>query len=77
MPRKSMADKPVKICKKIPASEYGYGQICKTVSGKEYRITQNPDKKKHTLWRVLSNGYEKISVASTPYDLYPLVDWEK
>lgn len=66
-----------KIVKKLPASEYGSGVLCKTKSGKQYQISQNPENKKHTLWRIVDGGYEKIATGDSPYDLYPLIDWDK
>ena len=80
MPRKASSlsvDKERKVVKKIPASDCGTGVLCKTRSGKEYRIYQNPEKHKHTLWRIVDSGFEKIATADSPYDLYPLVDWDK
>lgn len=61
---------------KIPTSESGTSVLCETRSGKQYRITQNPKKKNHTLWLILSKGFQKISTASSPYDLYKLIDFE-
>lgn len=77
MARKSAVEKQSKIIKKIPTSECGAGQICTTASGKQYRITQNPEKRKHTLWMVVNGGYEKLATSDSPYDLYPMIDWEK
>lgn len=83
MPRKSSKTElntkveSSKIVKKIPATETGHGVICRTRSGKEYRITQNPEKKRHTLWRVVDGGYEKLGSSDSPNNLYSLFDWEE
>lgn len=65
-----------KLIKKLPASESGAGVLCNTVGGSQYRITQNPDKKKHTLWKIYPDGLEKIKTADSPYDLYDLIPWQ-
>lgn len=80
MPRKASAatiEKESKIVKKLPAADCGCGVLCRTRSGKEYSISQNPEKHRHTLWRIVDGGYEKMASADSPYDLYPLVDWDK
>lgn len=80
MPRKSSSaakETAAKIVKKLPVSEYGSGVLCKTRSGKQYRISQNPEKKKHTLWRIVDGGFEQLAVGDSPYDLYPLIDWDE
>lgn len=74
MPRKS--DGVAKITKKIPSSECGSGVLCETRSGKRYQITQSQEKKKHTLWKVVDDGYEKIATGDSPYALYTLIDWD-
>ena len=48
MPRKAagvVKEKASKVVKKLPASECGSGVLCKTKSGKQYQISQNPEKK--------------------------------
>jgi hypothetical protein len=80
MPRKAVGavkEKSSKVVKKLPASECGTGVLCTTRSGKQYQISQNPEKKKHTLWRIVDGGYEKLATGNSPYDLYPLIDWDK
>lgn len=80
MPRKAASvvkEKASKVVKRLPVSEYGTGVLCKTKSGKQYQISQNPEKKKHTLWRIVDGGYEKIATGDSPYDLYALIDWDK
>lgn len=71
MPRKASTEAQ-KVVKKIPASENGVGVSCKCGL---YQITQNPEKKKHTLWKTVEGGFEKIKTADTPYDLYNLIEW--
>lgn len=65
-----------KIYKDIPRSENGTGVLCITRSGIIYKITQN-EKKRHTLWLVHDDGFEKIASSDSPYDLYDLIDMEK
>lgn len=67
-----------KIVKTLPASESGHGILCKTKTHGEYQISQNPSvsKNRFTLWKLSSEGYEKISQAATPQDLYPLIPWD-
>lgn len=79
MPRKATAsgDKKPTIVKKMPATEYGAGVECKTKSGVIYQITQFPEKKRHTLWKVLNDGFEKVSTSDSPHDLYALIGWDK
>lgn len=77
MPRKSVnavENTATKLVKKIPATETGHGVIYHTLSGKEYRITQNPIKQMHTLWKVVDGGFEKIAVDASPNNLYPLIE---
>ena len=48
MPRKAASvvkEKASKVVKKLPASECGTGVLCTTMSGKQYQIIQNPEKK--------------------------------
>ena len=77
MPRKAAEEASSKMIKKIPASENGVGVICLNKSGKEYRISQNTEKRRHTLWIRGGGGFEKIATAGSPYDLYPIIDWDK
>lgn len=80
MPRKASTattEKESKAVKKLPTADCGRGVLCRTRSGKEYCISQNPEKHRHTLWRIVDGGYEKMASADSPYDLYPLIDWDK
>lgn len=63
------------IVKKLPSSETGMGVKCKTATGEEFIISQDPSKAKgrFTLWRVLPEGYEKQTTGESPYDLYPQI----
>lgn len=65
------------IVKSIPASEDGQSVRCKTKSGKVYLITQNHGKMRFTLWRVLDDGFEKLTTGNSPYDLYGNIPWTK
>ena len=63
--------------KKIPASETGYGVQCHTKTKKEYLISHCLQKKRFTLWKCAPDGFEKLETAASPFDLYPLIPWEK
>jgi len=76
MPRKPSSDKSSKIVKEIPASDSAPGVTCVTKSGKTYKISQDAKRGIHTLWRVVEGGYIKIETGDSPYDLYPLIDWD-
>lgn len=66
-----------KIVKKIPVSENGPGVLCTTKGGKQYKISQNTEKMKFTLWKVMENGFVKIATANSPLDLDELVPWDE
>ena len=66
-----------KIVKSIPASDNGAGVLCITKSGQKYQISQNVEKMKFTLWKVMNKGFVKIKTASSPVDLYDFVSWEQ
>lgn len=72
---KKKSDKST-IVKSIPSSETGARTGCKTKSGKEYLITNNPIKEKFTLWLVVPDGYEKLSVADNPLDFDKIIDYK-
>ena len=76
MARQPSTNKSAKIVKNIPTTDSAPGVTCVTKSGKKYRISQDADRGKHTLWRSVEDGYEKLETADSPYDLYPLVDWD-
>ena len=61
---------------KLPSSENGTGVTCTTLSGEQYYISQNTEKHKHTLWRIVDGNYQKIATADSPYDLYKKIDWQ-
>ena len=54
----------------LPSSEDGHGVLYTALSGQKYCISQNLTKGKHTLWKCLDNGYQKITSADSPYELY-------
>lgn len=58
------------IVNQIPKSEDGYSVRYISEFGNEYIISQNTKKEKFTLWKILKNGYEKISTSNSPIDLY-------
>lgn len=66
-----------KIVKSIPASDNGAGVLCITKFGQKYQISQNVEKMKFTLWKVMNKGFVKIKTASSPVDLYDFVPWEQ
>mgnify|MGYP001048862553 FL=1 len=79
MARKTSAEKEIcgKIIKKIPVSENGCGVQCSTRTGQRFLISQNIEKMKFVLWRMVDGGYEKITVANSPFDLYDIIPWEQ
>lgn len=80
MPRKAAVKseiKDAKIVKKLPATENGPGVLCKTKSGQEYVISWCIEKMRFTLWRTVEGGYQQISTAKSPQDLYSQVPWDK
>ena len=58
------------IVKQIPKSDNGHGVLYTKLNGNVYQISNNPIKKRFTLWKVLENGYEKISTSDNPLNLY-------
>lgn len=64
------------IVKSIPLSETGAGTSCKTDSGKEYLITNNPIKARFTLWLVVPDGYEKISTSENPLEFDKIIPYK-
>lgn len=70
-----MARTTSKIVKTIPNSENGTTVTNTTVSGDKYLITHCLDKQRFTLWKILSEGYEKMSTATSPFDLYDKIPW--
>ena len=61
---------------KLPSSENGLGVTCITLSGEQYYISQNKEKGKHTLWRIVDGNYQKLATANSPFDLYDKINWE-
>lgn len=72
-----MAKTTSKIVKTIPTTENGTTVTNTTVSGEKYLITHcvGTDKQRFTLWKILSEGYEKITTAATPFELYDKIPW--
>ena len=66
-----------KIVKSIPSTETGAGTTCITESGEKYLITQNPLKEQFTLWKCLSDGFERISTSYSPLDFDNIITWRK
>ena len=62
------------IYQSIPSSENGSGVLYTALSGQKYNISQNLDKRKHTLWRQVDGGYQRIMSADSPYDLYNKIE---
>jgi hypothetical protein len=58
----------------IPSSENGSGVLYTALSGQKYNISQNLDKRKHTLWKQVDGGYQRIISADSPYDLYNKIE---
>lgn len=67
----------VRLLRKIPASESGPLLTCRTISGDEYIISQNPERKKFTMWHKGDTGFVKCGVADFPFDLEAKIPWDK
>ena len=65
------------IVKSIPSSETGSRVTCITESGSQYIISNNPIKGRFTLWKVIPNGYEKISTSDSPLIFDKIIDYFK
>lgn len=74
--RKKSEEASEKIVRNIPTFENGAGVLCITKSGQKYQISQNVEKSKFTLWKVVEKGFVKMKTASSPVDLYELIPWE-
>lgn len=66
-----------KVVKKIPSSDNGPGVSCKTKNGQHYQISQNLERMKFTLWKVIDGGFIKIATANSPLDLDDLIPWNE
>ena len=75
--RKKIEETTEKIVKSIPASDNGAGVLCTTKSGQKFQISQNVEKMKFTLWKVVDKGFIKVKIANSPVDLYDFVPWDK
>ena len=58
------------VVKKLPKTETGHGVKYTTESGNVYVISNDPIKKRFTLWKTVSSGYEKIGTSDSPINLY-------
>lgn len=58
----------------LPSSEDGHGVLYKALSGQHYCISQNLEKRKHTLWKILEEGYQQIATSDNPYNLYEKIE---
>ena len=79
MARKSgvVKETATKTVKKLPVSENGPGVLCTTTSGRQYQISQNIEKMRFTLWKIVDGSYIKMATANSPLDLEDLVPWDK
>lgn len=75
--RKKSEETTEKIVKSIPASDNGAGVLCITKSGQKFQISQNVEKMKFTLWKVVDKGFIKVKIANSPVDLYDCVPWDE
>lgn len=73
--RKKSEEATEKIVKNIPVSENGAGVLCVTSSGQKYQISQNTERMKFTLWKVVDKGFVKVKTSNSPVDLYDFVPW--
>ena len=63
-----------KTTQRIPASENWRGFEYTARSGNIYKVTRHIRFRRHYLWKVTEEGYEKLLEAETPYDLYAYID---
>lgn len=75
--RKKAEETAEKIVKSIPASDNGAGVLCTTKSGQKFQISQNVEKMKFTLWKVVDKGFIKVKTANSPVDLYDFIPWNE
>lgn len=74
-----MARMVSRIVKSIPNTETGHIVSCHTKqkqSGEEYLITECPEKNRFTLWKVLKDGFERISTSESPLDFDDIIPWK-
>ena len=79
MARTSNKDGKSKVVKTIPNSEIEKVE-CYTRpnwSGDKYLITYNSLKEQATLWKCLSDGFEKIKTSENPLDFNKIIPWEE
>lgn len=75
--RKKAEETTEKIVKSISASDNGAGVLCTTKSGQKFQISQNVEKMKFTLWKVVDKGFIKVKIANSPVDLYDFIPWNE
>ena len=73
----SVDENTEKIVKRIPASDNGPGVFCTTKSGQHYQISQNVEKVKFTLGKVVEGGFVKLATANSPLDFDDLIPWDE
>lgn len=59
--------------KQIPKTETGARTRC-IMEKHTYLLTSNPTTGKHTLWRIEANGFEKLSTANSPLEIYDKIE---
>lgn len=67
--RKKAEETTEKVVRSIPTSDTGAGVLCITKSGQKYQISQNVEKMKFTLWKIVDKGFVKVRIANSPVDL--------
>ena len=75
--RKKSEETSEKVVKNIPTSENGAGVLCARKSGQKYQISQNTEKQKFTLWKIVDKGFINMKTASSPVDLYDCIPWDE
>ena len=68
-----MATKEVEIMKDLPKKEKVWVRQY-SLSGREFVVTAPPDRSIHNLWEVFDGGYQFITKAKSPYDLYDKIN---
>ena len=77
MPRAATKTEEAKAVRKLPASENGHGIHYKARNGREYCVSHCIEKERFTLWRIVPNGYIKMTSGDYPQDLLAVADLDK
>ena len=72
-----MARQSKKIVKEIPKTDTGPRNTFTTSGGVDYIISQDPMKRRFTLWESVDSGYLKLGTSDgSPQKLYTMIPWD-